>query len=375
MKLVLSQTQIESSIQASNETLNLIDSSFSTEIVIWQKKYGRHTLPWQNTQNPYYIWLSEIMLQQTQVNVVIPYYNKFLQKFPDIKSLAISPISMVLAYWSGLGYYARARNLHRCAQLVLSEYNGYFPDDLNLLINLPGIGRSTAAAIIVFAYDKCAAILDGNVKRVFSRVFGVTGLLNTKLVEDKLWHYAITLLPQTNIKFYTQGLMDLGATLCVRSKPDCDRCPVKNRCIALITNRINELPMRQSKKKILEKKMIMLIINSDEHVLLEQRSNRGIWGGLLSLPEILIKKNIEQLDVIIDVMIRPFGKIVVCRKLAGLLHTFTHFKLHAEIYQVVLKNRFKNHSNFSNYIWYAISALTDAPLPKPIKKILIENFS
>lgn len=355
--------------------LNFIDSSFSDEVIVWQKQYGRHTLPWQNTTDPYRIWLSEIMLQQTQVNVVIPYYQKFLKKFPDIRSLAVAPISIVMTYWSGLGYYARARNLHRCAQLVISEYNSCFPDDFNLLINLPGIGKSTAAAIIVFAYNKRAAILDGNVKRILSRVFGIKGFLNSKFVENQLWCHAIALLPKTDIKFYTQGLMDLGAMLCLRNKPICNRCPLAHRCIALATNCINELPMRKSKKIIPIKQTIMLIINNNKNILLEQRSPHGIWGGLLSLPEISLNKNTQQLVSIIDKIVHPFGKIIVCRKLKGFLHTFTHFKLNVEIYQIILNNRRTSLNNsFSNYEWYSLSTLDNVALPAPIKKLLLGGF-
>ncbi|MGE5622963.1 MAG: A/G-specific adenine glycosylase, partial [Bacillota bacterium] len=208
------------------------DPGFSAQVIRWQKQHGRHALPWQNTRDAYRIWLSEIMLQQTQVAAVIPYYQRFLERFPDVFVLAAAPAEEVMAYWSGLGYYSRARNLHRCAQRVVSEYGGVFPSDPVLLADLPGIGRSTAAAIAAFAYGARAAILDGNVKRVFCRVFGVDGFPGTKPVEDKLWRRAIALLPQDDIEAYTQGLMDLGATVCTRSSPSCEACPLAQRCVA-----------------------------------------------------------------------------------------------------------------------------------------------
>src|SRR3569833_3131900 len=199
---------------------------FAEIVIEWQKAYGRHALPWQNTRDPYRIWLSEIMLQQTQVAAVIPYYQRFLLRFPDVQSLATAVQEEVMAHWSGLGYYSRARNLHRCAQRVCIEYQGIFPDDPALLAALPGIGRSTAAAIAAFAYGVRAAILDGNVKRVFCRVFGVEGFPGEKAVENLLWQRAVALLPEADVEAYTQGLMDMGATLCTRGKPTNNNCPM-----------------------------------------------------------------------------------------------------------------------------------------------------
>ncbi|MFS2114127.1 A/G-specific adenine glycosylase, partial [Herbaspirillum frisingense] len=201
---------------AAGEVSEYEDPSFSAQVIAWQKQHGRHKLPWQNTRDAYRVWLSEIMLQQTQVAAVIPYYQRFLERCPDVFSLAAAPSEDVMALWSGLGYYTRARNLHKCAQRVVAEYGGRFPEDPELLADLPGIGRSTAAAIAAFSYGRRAAILDGNVKRVFARVFGVDGYPGAKPVEDKLWLRAVALLPQQDIESYTQGLMDLGATLCVR---------------------------------------------------------------------------------------------------------------------------------------------------------------
>ena len=197
-------------------------TKFTAALVRWQKKHGRHDLPWQQTTDPYRIWLSEIMLQQTQVQTVIPYYARFLERFPTVKALAKADINDVLTLWAGLGYYARARNLHACAIAITTAYQGKFPDDPALLAALPGIGRSTAAAISAFAFGQRAAILDGNVKRVFCRIFGIEGVPTTSLVDKQLWSLAESLLPKKDIEAYTQGLMDLGATCCTRTKARCD---------------------------------------------------------------------------------------------------------------------------------------------------------
>ncbi|MCH2221614.1 MAG: A/G-specific adenine glycosylase, partial [Dechloromonas sp.] len=205
---------------------------FTEQLITWQKVAGRHDLPWQNTRDAYRIWLSEIMLQQTQVGTVIPYYLRFLDSFPTVEALAAAPIEAVIEHWAGLGYYARARNLHRCAQQVATHFGGKFPANANELAELPGIGRSTAAAVAAFAFGQRAAILDGNVKRVLCRQFGIDGFPGQAAIHRKLWDLAESLLPEGDIERYTQGLMDLGATLCTRSRPRCDDCPVAAGCVA-----------------------------------------------------------------------------------------------------------------------------------------------
>ena len=347
-----------------------VDPSFSAAVIGWQKQHGRHALPWQNTRDAYRIWLSEIMLQQTQVTAVIPYYQRFLESFPDVGSLAAAPSEAVMAHWSGLGYYTRARNLHRCAQRVSAEYGGRFPSDPELLADLPGIGRSTAAAISAFAYGTRAAILDGNVKRVFARVFGVDGYPGAKAVEDQLWRRAVALLPQTDMESYTQGLMDLGATLCVRGKPACEKCPLAQRCVALATDRVAVLPVRKPKKAVPERETVMLVINDGADVLLEQRPDSGIWGGLLSLPELPLMPNAAEFDRSVRGLVAPFGEISACRKLTPFSHVFTHFKLHVSPYQVALESRLL-HAAQHQYVWYPVSRLADAPLPAPVKKLLL----
>ena len=218
---------------------------FSPRIVAWQRLHGRHDLPWQNTRDPYRIWLSEIMLQQTQVATVIPYYERFLARFPDVAALAAAAQEDVMPYWAGLGYYARARNLHRCAQEIARDWQGRFPPTAEAIATLPGIGRSTAAAIAAFAYGERSPILDGNVKRVFTRHFGIAGDPSKREVEQRLWALADTqveVAPDLDMAAYTQGLMDLGATLCTRGKPACDKCPVADTCVARREGRQAELP-------------------------------------------------------------------------------------------------------------------------------------
>ena len=270
---------------------NATTHTFASTVIAWQKQHGRHTLPWQNTRNAYLIWLSEIMLQQTQVTTVIPYYQRFIARFPTVEALATASSDAVMAHWSGLGYYARARNLQRCAQIVMADYAGIFPADPAQLAALPGIGRSTAAAIAVFAYGTRAAIMDGNVKRVFCRVWGIDGYPGEKKIEQILWEYANAALPQTEIEAYTQGLMDLGATLCTRQKPLCSACPLASRCVALASNRVLELPTRKLPKKRPEKHTTLLLLTENNQVLLVQRPPSGIWGGLLSLPELEMSRN------------------------------------------------------------------------------------
>ena len=344
------------------------DPEFSADVVRWQKTHGRHALPWQNTRDAYRIWLSEIMLQQTQVAAVIPYYQRFLEHFPDVASLASAPAEDVMSHWSGLGYYSRARNLHRCAQRVQAEYGGVFPADPALLADLPGIGRSTAAAISAFAYGTRAAILDGNVKRVFCRVFGIEGFPGAKPVEDQLWRRAEALLPRDDMQSYTQGLMDLGATLCTRSRPACERCPLAHRCVAFASGRTAELPVRKPKKAVPERHTVMLVIEDDGHVLLEQRPGTGIWGGLLSLPEVAADDDCERG---IARAVAPFGILASHQRLQPFSHGFTHFKLHVAPYQVSLSRRHLM-AGQAEHVWYPVGKLAEGPLPAPVKKLLLE---
>ena len=260
--------------------------SFADRVIRWQQSHGRRDLPWQGTRDAYRIWVSEIMLQQTQVAAVIPYYTRFLQRFPDVCALASSPSPDVMAAWAGLGYYSRARNLHRCAQAVVERHEGRFPATVDALSALPGIGRSTAAAIAAFAFGERAAILDGNVKRVFARHFGVEGYPGATAVERRLWSIAERELPASGIEGYTQGLMDLGATLCVRVRPRCGDCPVAVTCVAKAQGRTAELPApRPAKARPVRHATVVIVRDDRGALLLETRPPTGIWGGLVSLPE------------------------------------------------------------------------------------------
>ena len=357
-----------------------IDPTFSATVIAWQKQHGRHALPWQNTRDAYLIWLSEIMLQQTQVAAVLAYYARFLARFPTLRSLAGAPVEDVMAQWSGLGYYTRARNLHKCAQRVVNEYDGVFPSDPALLAELPGIGRSTAAAISAFSSGTRAAIMDGNVKRVFARVFGIDAYPGEKKVEQAMWRRAVALLPETGIESYTQGLMDLGATLCTRSSPDCGRCPLQPRCVAYATGRTRELPVRKPKKTSPEKHTVMLVIVDGGQVLLQQRPGTGIWGGLLSLPEldghVLIDDGDDEIPRVIDQLalaraVAPFGEIETQDCLLPFVHVFTHYKLHIAPCRITLARRLATAAE-AGYVWLDGDKVADAPLPAPVKKLLLD---
>jgi A/G-specific adenine glycosylase len=266
--------------------------SFSTAVLSWFDRSGRKHLPWQQDITPYRVWLSEVMLQQTQVSTAIPYFEKFIRQFPDVTSLAAAPVDDVLALWTGLGYYSRARNLHRAAQIISSEHHGKFPDNVEALVELPGIGRSTAAAIVSIAYNKKAAILDGNVKRVLARFHAVAGWPGDNAVAKILWQHAEEHTPAKRAGHYTQAMMDIGATVCTRSKPRCDVCPLRAHCAAYWQESIALYPGRKNSKPLPVKAVQMLMIrNPAGEVLLQQRPPTGLWGGLWCLPEIAVAEN------------------------------------------------------------------------------------
>jgi len=304
--------------------------SFAEKLVQWQRRQGRHDLPWQGTRDPYRIWLSEVMLQQTQVAAVIPYYERFLKKYPTIELLASASQEEVLQLWSGLGYYARGRNLHAAAKEIAR--NG-FPEDLALL---PGVGRSTAAAIAVFAFGRRAAILDGNAKRVLARVFGVP---------DPGWDLAERELPVKNVAAYTQALMDLGATVCTR-RPECGRCPVMRSCVARREGRVHELPAPRARKPLPLRHATWSILKHQDHVLLERRPAPGIWGGLWCFPE----KG------------RRGG-----RRLAPIEHGFTHFRLRI---QPVLREVRRKTPEGAALRWMRIGDVASAAVPTPVRRLV-----
>jgi A/G-specific adenine glycosylase len=266
-------------------TATPLPAAFAERVLHWQRRHGRHHLPWQGTRDPYRVWLSEVMLQQTQVATVQVYYARFLERFPTVQHLAAAPLAEVLGLWSGLGYYSRARNLHRAAQAVVAEYGGRFPSCAAGLQALPGIGRSTAAAIAAFCFGERAAILDGNVKRVLARALGFDGDLARAPETARLWALAESLLPTTGIESYTQGLMDLGAGVCLARAPRCDACPLAVDCVARIQGQPEAYPVKTRKLERGARYSAWLWLQSRERLWLVQRPERGIWAGLWSLPE------------------------------------------------------------------------------------------
>jgi len=260
-------------------------AGIAQRVMRWQREHGRHGLPWQDTRDPYRVWLSEVMLQQTQVSTVLAYYPRFLARFPDLRSLAAAPLDDVLALWSGLGYYSRARNLHRCAVVVVNEHGGRFPGSSSELAALPGIGRSTAAAIAAFAFGERAAILDGNVKRVLTRALGFEGDLAQAAQQSALWAAAESLLPARGIEVYTQGLMDLGAGICLARRPACERCPLSDVCTAKAEGTPARYPVKTKTRRRGRRRHALLWLQRGGRVWLTQRPDSGVWASLWSLPE------------------------------------------------------------------------------------------
>jgi len=339
-------------------------TNFAARLLAWHKRHGRHDLPWQGTRDAYRIWVAEIMLQQTQVSAVIPYYRRFLARFPDIAALAGAEQDEVLRLWSGLGYYSRARNLQRAAQLITERHGGAFPRALESIEALPGIGRSTAAAIAAFAYGTRAAILDGNVKRVLARHFAVAGFPGEKRVESLLWQLAEEQLPLRAIGRYTQAMMDLGATLCTRAKPACGKCPVAQSCRALALARVRDFPAPRPAKAVPTRATHMLLLLKDGEVLLEKRPPTGIWGGLWSLPEFADAAGARAHCR------SHYGCIIAApQALAPLAHGFTHFKL---MIQPLLCRVVKliPAAREAGLVWLTLEEAHGAAIPVPVRKLL-----
>jgi A/G-specific adenine glycosylase len=340
--------------------------AFSHAVIVWQKAHGRHDLPWQNTVDPYAIWVSEIMLQQTQVTAVIGYYANFMHHFPNIARLAEASQEEVLQCWSGLGYYSRARNLHLAAQKIVNEFSGHFPQHFDDILTLPGIGRSTAAAISTFALNKPQPILDGNVKRVFARHFLIEGWTSNPAISKIMWRIAEQENPTEDAIAYTQGLMDLGATICTRSKPKCGDCPLNDSCIALKQNKTHNLPTPKVKKTIPQKETVMMVIRMGNDILLEKRPQKGIWAGLWSLPEI------SMLDIASEVSYEKFGLIVEPDEpLTIVNHAFTHYKLAITPQPLQVIKTHKNPKIPAGYIWLSIEEAISAAIPTPVRNILL----
>ncbi len=259
---------------------------FAASLVDWHARHGRHDLPWQRHRTAYRVWVSEIMLQQTQVATVIPYYERFMQRFPDVGTLAAAPLDDVLHLWSGLGYYARARNLHRAAIRIAGQHGGRFPGSFEAVADLPGIGRSTAGAVLALSRGERFPILDGNVRRVLSRHFGVEGSATDRAILEQLWALSDECTPADHVDVYTQAVMDLGATVCVRRNPSCASCPVRETCVAHLSGRQHELPSPRAARTRRQRQVFMLAaVREDGDILLERRPEKGVWGGLWCLPE------------------------------------------------------------------------------------------
>jgi len=334
----------------------------SDAILDWYDLHGRKSLPWQQQRTAYRVWLSEVMLQQTQVATVIPYFEAFISKFPTVQSLAEADIDEVLHLWTGLGYYARARNLHKCAQAIVEKYQGEFPEDPKQLEELPGIGRSTAAAIVAQAYNKRAAILDGNVKRFLARLHCVPGWPGQGKTLKALWELAEHYTPEKNCQAYTQAVMDMGALLCTRRNPKCDSCPINNWCAARNTASQHDFPHSKPKKTnpVRQSKLYLLSAPESGYLLL-QRPPSGIWGGLWSLPD---SAEVENL----------LGCIPESGKQESLEHKFSHFTLNAEIHYCQLNSDQKKQLEFNireqGQRWYNPEQPDNIGLPGPIHKLL-----
>ena len=361
------------------------DTSFAARIIRWQQQHGRHDLPWQNTRDPYRIWLSEIMLQQTQVSAVIPYYLKFLQRFQSVSELAAAPEEAVMQHWAGLGYYSRARNLHRAAQQVMQQHGGTFPREREALAQLPGVGRSTAAAIAALAFGKCEAILDGNVKRVLARHAAVEGHYSQRAVELQLWALAEQRLPtadrggdsgsNSGIEAYTQGLMDLGSMLCTRGKPDCASCPVNGDCLALAQGRQTSLPTPRPKKLLPQRETVMLLLEHQGEWLLEKRPPSGIWGGLWCFPELALDGMALEQPAAISALVQAHCRqqlacaVAVSQWLEPLQHGFTHFGLLIRPVVCRVTQRTPQLAQ-PGQLWLTLPDAQDAAIPAPVKKLL-----
>ncbi len=344
---------------------------FARRVVTWFGRHGRKDLPWQQAREPYRVWISEIMLQQTQVVTVIPYFERFMTRFPDLNTLAQAPIDDVLHHWSGLGYYARARNLHRCAQTLQQQHQGRFPEDLAQLEALPGIGRSTAGAIRSLGQGQPAAILDGNVKRVLARCFAVEGWPGSSAVLKRLWALSERLTPDKGCADYNQAMMDLGALICRRGRPDCPVCPLSDCCQARAQGNAEAYPARKPKKRLPAKATRMVILADPAgHILLQRRPPSGIWGGLWSLPECPPEQALEQwCRERIGYEIGPPRPLPIRR------HTFSHFHLDIEPVRAAVKNPRRRVMDDEEWVWYNLSKPDNRGLAAPIARILQELAS
>ncbi|MDK9702965.1 MAG: A/G-specific adenine glycosylase [Sulfuritalea sp.] len=345
--------------------MNSPPADFADRLIRWHKRHGRHDLPWQNTTDPYRVWLSEIMLQQTQVATVIPYYLRFLDRFPQLPDLAAARVEDVMPLWSGLGYYARARNLHAAARAVMARHGGKFPRDPAVIAQLPGIGRSTANSIVTFCFGAHAPILDGNVKRVLCRAFGIEGFPGSGAVEKRLWALTAELMPARHGAIYNQAQMDLGATVCTRGKPRCEACPLADPCVARASGRTTELPAARPRREIPLRHATLLVLRHDNRVLLETRPPAGIWGGLLSLPELPAGADAREWAER-----RLACRVIAVSPASTLVHAFSHFRLH--IAPLLLQVKPGVAAMEPGWQWLDLAAIENAALPAPVRRILEE---
>jgi A/G-specific adenine glycosylase len=339
---------------------------FARNILNWYQDYGRKHLPWQQGKTAYRVWLSEVMLQQTQVATVIPYFENFVQQFPTVEDLASADIDSVLHLWTGLGYYARARNLHKAAKTVVDQHNGEFPLTLEEMNALPGVGRSTAAAILSSVYNQPHAILDGNVKRVLARHNAIEGWPGKKPVENKLWEIAEKYTPNTDVEDYNQAMMDIGALVCTRSKPKCGLCPISESCVANKQGNQTDYPGKKPKKEKPIKTAWFYLIHCDNEVWLEQRPSSGIWGGLHCFPQ----QDSHQTQAVLDALSIPDSQVSDSKHLIGFRHTFSHYHLDINPVLVNLNQRPSVIMEQGNGIWYNLNNPIQVGLAAPVKQLL-----
>lgn len=336
---------------------------FASMVLSWYQYYGRKTLPWQLDKTVYQIWLSEVMLQQTQVATVIPYFQRFIARFPNVRALAEAPLDEVLHLWTGLGYYARARNLHKAAQTIVVQHNGEFPTTYTDITALPGIGRSTAGALLSLAFGKHYPILDGNVKRVLARCYAVEGWPGTKIVENQLWTISEEITPALDVGQFNQAIMDLGAMVCTRTKPKCELCPLNVGCIAYANDHWAKYPGKKSRKTLLEKTAYFLLLQHGEHVWLEQRPAVGLWGGLFCFPQF------SEWDGLIFWLQQRGVKSNRIKKLSTFSHTFSHY--HLNIVPMWLKMSAVGGSiDEEAGLWYNLVQLPLVGLAAPVARLL-----
>ena len=345
-----------------------VNSDFAARVLDWFERHGRTHLPWQQAVTAYRVWVSEIMLQQTQVATVIPYFERFMQRFPTVAALAEAPLDEVLHHWSGLGYYARARNLHRAAQQVCAVFGGEIPRHLQTLQTLPGVGRSTAAAVLSLTYGQRETILDGNVKRVIARCFAVPGWPGGSQVMARLWAIAESLTPSQRVAQYNQAMMDLGATVCTRSRPDCPKCPLVADCVARRQGATGAFPGKKPKKPLPRRSVRMLLVRSPTgEVLLERRPPSGVWGGLWCLPQIGIEA--DPLDWCLSVLQQ---NAVRGRTLPARRHTFSHFHLDIEPVEILLNRPGCDVLEGESRVWYNARQPENVGLAAPVTRLLQE---